>query len=228
LPSTPTYHIPLNYNIQSDRPPTNQVPHPLHRPHKLLTSTSLARLPLGCAIRRSFRLALARHRIQIATVTALLFLVFYIRQLITSHAATNAAIPGLVSHTLDKLAEQATLHAQDKEDYPESFIGIGQLRDDVLRHEHSFKKREAIWNRVRKVVEMNANVRSSQREGRNGEISRVWEWVGAVGSLESGERRRKSGRVSWGVYDERSSPVSGSDGGPEVVQMKWQEGRPIY
>lgn len=76
---------------------------------------------------------------------------------------------------------------------------------------------------------MNANVRSSQREGRNGEISRVWEWIGAVGNLEGvGERRRKSGRVSWGVYDERSSPVSGSDGGPEMVQQKWQEGRPIY
>jgi hypothetical protein len=133
-----------------------------------------------------------------------------------------------VSLTLDKLNEQATLHAQDKEDYPEPFISIGQLRDDVLRREHSFAKREAIWKKVRKVVEMNANVRSSQREDRNGEISRVWEWVGAVGNLETGERRRKSGRVSWGVYDEHSSPISGSDGGPEVVQMKWQEGRPIY
>ena len=84
---------------------------------------------------------------------------------------------------------------------------------------------------MRKVVEMNSNVRSSQRESRNGEISRVWEWVGAIGNLESGgEGRRKSGRgrVSWGVYDECSSPVSGSDGGPEAMQLKWQEGRPIY
>ncbi len=133
-----------------------------------------------------------------------------------------------MSLTLDKLAEQATLHAHDKEDYPEPFISIGQLRDDVLRHEHNFRKREAIWQKVRNVVEMNANIRSSQRESRNGEISRVWEWVGAVGNLESGERRRKSGRVSWGVHDERSSPVSGNDGGPEVVNQKWQEGRPIY
>jgi len=104
------------------------------------------------------------------------------------------------------------------------------MRDDVLRDEHSIKKREALWNRVKRIVEMNANVRSSQREARNGEISRAWEWIGAVGNLDSGEgpRRRKSGRVSWGVYDEMSSPVSGTDGGPEVVQMKWQEGRPIY
>jgi hypothetical protein len=130
--------------------------------------------------------------------------------------------------TLDRLATQATLHVQDKEDYPESWISIGQLRDDVLREEHSLRKREALWNKVKKVVEMNANVRSSQRESRSGEISRVWEWIGAVGGIESGERRRKSGRVSWGVYDDKSSPVSGNDGGPEMVQNKWQEPRPIY
>jgi hypothetical protein len=160
----------------------------------------------------------------------MVILILYTRRLLTSRAATNAAIPILVSHTLDRLSEQASLHVKDKDGYPESWISIGQLRDDVLRHEHSISKREAVWARVRKVVETNANVRASQREGRNGEISRVWEWIGAVGSLENGGdmRRRKSGRVSWGVYDEMSSPVSGSDGGPEAVQMKWQEGRPIY
>jgi hypothetical protein len=129
-----------------------------------------------------------------------------------------------VSLTLDRLANQAALHAQDKEAFPESWISIGQLRDDVLRDEHSISKREKLWAKVRNVVEMNANVRSSQRESRSGEISRVWEWIGAVGGLENREReRRKSGRVSWGVYDEHSSPVSGMDAGP-----KWEEPRPIY
>jgi hypothetical protein len=156
-------------------------------------------------------------------------LFFYARSTLQSRAAMKAAVPHLVSTTLDRLASQAALSQQDSESYPENWISIGQLRDDVLRDEHSLKKREALWNKVRNVVEMNANVRSSQREGRNGEISRVWEWIGAVGNFEGGgERRRKSGRVSWGVYDERSSPVSGTDGGPEVVQSKWQEGRPIY
>jgi len=97
------------------------------------------------------------------------------------------------------------------------------LRDDVLRDEHSIRKREALWNKVKRVVEMNANVRSSQREGRNGEISRVWEWIGAVAALDGEGKRRKSGRVSWGAYDENSSPVSGMDDGP-----KWEESRPIY
>jgi hypothetical protein len=156
------------------------------------------------------------------------FVILYIRHVFTSRAADNAAVPHLVSLTLDRLVTQATLHVQDKEDYPEGWISIGQLRDDILREQHSLRKREALWNKVKKVVEMNANVRASQRESRSGEISRVWEWIGAVGEIDGGERRRKSGRVSWGVFDDKSSPVSGSDGGPEMVQSKWQEGRPIY
>ncbi|TVY37513.1 Inner nuclear membrane protein [Lachnellula subtilissima] len=194
----------------------------------LLSSTSLARLPFTCALKRSFRLTLARHRLKIATLAILALVIFYIRHLFTSRAADNAAVPHLVSLTLDRLATQATLHVQDKEDYPEGWISIGQLRDDVLRDQHSLRKREALWSKVKKVVEMNANVRASQRESRSGEISRVWEWIGAVGEIDGLEKRRKSGRVSWGAFGDRSSPVSGSDGGPEIVQAKWQEGRPIY
>jgi len=171
----------------------------------------------------------ARHRLEIATLSLIAALIFYARYKYASYTATVAQVPHLVSLTLDRLASQAALHAQDKESFPERWISIGQLRDDVLRDEHSVSKREALWSRVRKIVEMNANVRASQREDRNGEISRVWEWIGAVGGIESGEeRRRKSGRVSWGAYGDSSSPVSGSDGGPEIVQQKWLEGRPIY
>jgi len=197
--------------------------------HLLISSTSLIRVPLSCQLRRNLRLTLARYRLQIISVLGLVAIFLYFRAAIISRSAANAQIPHLVSLTLDRLATQAALHAQDREGIPEGWISIGQLRDDVLRDEHSIRKREALWTKVRAVVEMNANVRSSQREGRNGVISRVWEWIGAVPSLESGgERRRKSGRVSWGVYDDRSSPVSGNDGGPQVVQSKWEEGRPIY
>lgn len=207
---------------------TNQIRHIFYRNRIHLTSTSLARLPFGCTVRRSFRLALARHSLKLVSLILLVATYFYAQHHRSSRKAASAAIPNLVALTLERLALQATLHAQDKEGVPENWISIGQLRDDVLRSEHNPRKREAIWQNVKRVVEMNSNVRASQREGRNGEISRVWEWIGALGDLESGERRRKSGRVSWGVYDERSSPVSGSDGGPEIVQQKWQEGRPIY
>jgi hypothetical protein len=155
----------------------------------------------------------------------------YVRYKYQERIRINAAIPQLVSLTLDRLATQAARHVADKEAWPENYISISQLRDDVLRDEHSLSKRNAIWQKVRNVVEMNANVRSSQRQDRNGEIQRVWEWIGNTASIEGKEERderRKSGRVSWGAFGDASSPVSGSDGGPEVVQMKWAEGRPIY
>lgn len=174
---------------------------------------------------------MARHRLQLTLLSALIAFVFYLKHSYASRIATAAAVPNLVSLTLDRLSAQAALHAQDKGTFPEPWISIGQLRDDVLRDEHSISKREALWARVRKIVEMNANIRSSQREGRSGEISRVWEWIGAVGPIESpdGDRgRRKSGRVSWGTYGDASSPVSGTDAGPESVQAKWEESRPIY
>lgn len=95
----------------------------------------------------------------------------------------------------------------------------------MLRDEHSIVKRENLWSKVRKVVEMNANVRAGQRESRNGEISRVWEWIGNVVpvTLPEGSLKKKSGRVSFGTFGEAATPVSGDDGGP-----RWTESRPIY
>lgn len=150
----------------------------------------------------------------------------WVRAYLASRKSTKALVQELVAITLGRLQNQVALYQQNPETYPETFISIGQLRDDVLRDMHSVRRREQVWKDVRNVVEMNANVRSSQRESRNGEISRVWEWIGAVG-IENGEGRRRSGRqsgrVSWGVYDDNSSPVSGTDNGP-----RWEESRPIY
>lgn len=104
------------------------------------------------------------------------------------------------------------------------------MRDDVLRDEFSPKRRESIWKRVKAVVEANANVRPSVREGRAGEVSRVWEWIGSVALMEdawSGEKR-KGGRYS---YSPLAAPdgIDTSGGKGEVVGMrKWNEGHPIY
>lgn len=159
---------------------------------------------------------MARHRLQIGILTLLATLLLYVRHKYTTHLAITAAIPQLVSLTLDRLATQAARHASDPVAFPESYIPISQLRDDVLRDEHSLSKRARVWQKVRAVVEMNANVRAAQRQDRNGDIARVWEWIGAVAPVgdEEREARRKSGRVSWGRFGDASSPVSGTDDGP--------------
>lgn len=148
-------------------------------------------------------------------------------------------MPSLVSTALDRLATQAALHARG--DAAESWISVGQLRDDILRDVFSDIRRERMWTRVRAIVERNANVRASVREGRGGDVSRVWEWIGSIQLLnESYTDRKRSGmkRVSFGGLVEDETP-SGRPLSPEgreevaaangmVEQRKWDEGRPIY
>lgn len=224
----------------SNRPSTNQIPcaHHRHRKHRTLTSTSLARLPLGCAARRSARLTLARYRIELAGLILLASAVAAARKRLADLRDDHAKVPTLVATTLDRLATQAALYSQGAG--PESWISVGQLRDDVLRDEFSAKRRERLWKRVKAVVEMNANVRASVREGRGGDVSRVWEWIGSVGFIEDAwavSGRRESSRLSLGPVI-GSSPVVSVEGngtgngngnaGREMGQRRWDEGRPMY
>ena len=148
----------------------------------------------------------------------------------TTQRLTAARIPGLVSLSLERLADQAARAGEGGE----RGILAAQLRDDILRDEWDVSRREKVWERVRDVVARNANVRASRREVGGGEVGRVWEWIGAVDALllpfgEDG--RRGSGRPSLG------RPGS-EDGGKmletaprerDMVQKGgWMESRPIY
>lgn len=157
------------------------------------------------------------------------------RSEISARQDAKARVPSLVAMTLDRLATQAGLY--NRGDAAEPWISVGQLRDDVLRDEFSAARREDIWKKVKAVVELNANVRASVREGRGGDVSRVWEWIGSLSLLGGEEQqhhtlsgpRRSSARVSWigaGPSEgEREIPQRGR----EVLETrKWDEGRPIY
>ena len=154
--------------------------------------------------------------------------------MIRTARSDTARIPSLVATTLDRLATQAALHARG--DAAESWISVGQLRDDVLRDEFSDKRRESLWKRVSAVVEKNANVRASVRESRSGDVSKVWEWIGSVGLLDESWSDRRSGggkRVSFGGVVDEGTPDGGRDGTPSggremIEQRKWDEGRPLY
>lgn len=136
------------------------------------------------------------------------------------HVATTAQIPALVDLVLGRLANQKELGEEDIDD---PWLFLPNLRDDVLRSVHSLSEREHIWQKVRAVVELNSNVRTSQREGRSGEVGRAWEWIGPVAG--EGARRRRSGRVSFGP-DAKIEDTPESKETPEV--KKWDEPRPIY
>ncbi|KAL8799755.1 MAG: hypothetical protein Q9182_005661 [Xanthomendoza sp. 2 TL-2023] len=226
------------YHLRRSDIATNQIISPYCSHRSFLASSSLARIPLSCGVRRSVRLAVARHRIQIAVLMFIAYIISYARSRIITFRSEIARVPTLVSTTLDRLATQAALYSRG--DAPESWISIGQLRDDVLRNEFSAKRREALWKRVRAVVEMNANVRASERELRAGDVSRVWEWIGNLGLVDDvwAEGGRRSG-LRFRLGDQRTdsfTPHGGSDMPPEIElgsngtaeKRHWDEGRPIY
>ncbi len=164
---------------------------------------------------------------------AIVVAVLLARNYILSLRQMKAQVPELVRLTLDRLATQAALHAQNELAVPEPWISSSQLRDDVLRDEFSARRRKELWQRVQDVVEMNANVRASVRENRLGEVSRVWEWIGSVGALEDGPSggRRQSGRFSLGSVAPESSPTPpafSSEINRPLTARHWDEGRPVY
>lgn len=158
----------------------------------------------------------------------LLFAVAYGRSRLMDYRQATAQIPTLVNTTLDRLATQAALAVEGRVD--ESFISIGQLRDDVLRATFSAAERERVWKGVRAIVEGNANVRVSTREaGRTGEMSRVWEWIGPLNLAPGLEGRRSGGLIEEGPSSAAVDRDQHREGGKQMAETrKWDEGRPIY
>lgn len=186
-----------------------------------LSSSSLARLSLTCAAKRSFRLGLERYRLPVGALGSLVALYFYLRARYRSHKAEAAKLPGLVDLVLARLAAQKELGEEEVDD---PWLFLPNLRDDVLRSIHSLSVRDRIWAKVKVIVEQNSNVRTGQREGRSGEVGRAWEWIGPIGG--DSVRRRRSGRVSLGAdVKSEESPVMSEKTAPP---SKWEGARPLY
>lgn len=134
----------------------------------------------------------------------------------------------LASFAMDQLKTQAAYHAQDAYRYPEGFISMSQLRDDILRDEFSAKRRQKLWERVQRKVEQNSNVRPSVRENRAGDVSRVWEWVGAIGAIEDRDVKNHQ-RLTGSDSDALTRGSSELKVKDEMMESKaWDEGRAIY
>ncbi|KAI5920003.1 Man1-Src1p-C-terminal domain-containing protein [Camillea tinctor] len=192
---------------------------PASVPNTYLTSTSLARIPIGCTVRRTIRLRLARHRFQISLLIAALATAVWARSRLRANRAAAAQVPALVDLVLERLARQKRLGDEELDD---AWLFLPNLRDDVLRSVHSLAQRERIWQRVKRVVEQNSNVRTSQREGRSGEVGRAWEWIGPTAG--DGPRRRKS--IGGRARDENED---GDDAANKAqVHQKWEESRPVF
>lgn len=199
-----------------------------------LSSTSLAFVPFGCAIRGWVRQSLERNIWKFVVVTVCAAAGFYGRYSIRYSRETEVKAKKLASDTFDRLSDHASHHNDDPGRYPELGISMTQLRDDILRNEFSSSRRQKLWEKVQQKVEHNSNVRAAVREGRSGDIARMWEWIGPVRRLEDeyGSGRRDSSRVSLGPVIGSSPPEmtpSTENSRHEMKELKiWDEGRPYY
>jgi hypothetical protein len=158
----------------------------------------------------------------------------YGRHRITDGRYTDTKAKQLAGFALQKLSEQASLHAMDPVAWGESYISMAQLRDDILRDEFSASRRTKLWEKVQKKVESNSNVRPMVREGRTGDVGRVWEWIGAIGAIDKTPHsdRRKSGGFRdslGGIAGEKFlEPGSVEKKNEDRTLGKWEEKQAYY
>lgn len=191
---------------------------------RILRSISLAHVGLGCAIRRSVRVTLERYIQQLVLLILLVASALYGRYAITDARTTEARAKQLAGVTLERLASQAAWARHEGGD-AENFISVAQLRDDVLRDEFSSKRRQQLWQKVQMKVEGNSNIRSMVREGRSGEVGRVWEWIGSLGAIESPRRDTKSIEGGSAVKEEIKESLVRAGASP---REGWNGARPQY
>ncbi|KAJ4295838.1 inner nuclear membrane protein enriched at telomere/subtelomere region [Collariella sp. IMI 366227] len=86
-----------------------------------------------------------------------LFTILHARRRFLRNRALAAQIPGLVDQVLERLAAQKEVAFDAADESEDAFLFLPNLRDDVLRSLHSLKERDALWQRVRAVVEQNSN-----------------------------------------------------------------------
>ncbi|KAL7271456.1 inner nuclear membrane protein enriched at telomere/subtelomere region [Rhizina undulata] len=160
-----------------------------------LRTTSLASVPLICAIRLSITGSVSRYRNELAGLILLFFLLSFLRLILSKNRTYQQQVTKLVHIALAHLAEQASIEE-------EPFIAIPHLRDQVLAEEFDPERRKKLWSGVQKVVELNSNVRVGEREVQ-GEVMRVWSWIGRRVATPRVVKEEDFGGRQWGVEGRR-------------------------
>ncbi|KAK9767713.1 hypothetical protein K7432_002279 [Basidiobolus ranarum] len=135
--------------------------------------------PLGCRIKKKFSEFIHKHLQELGGITLIIGLVFYIRYRYQDYKNEAKLATELVDTVLNRLVDQEHYHYVDPVQHPTNVLSVSQLRDTLLSSEHNHVRRQRIWEKVRRVVEANSNVRAGKMEIK-GEPHRVWEWVGTA------------------------------------------------
>lgn len=144
---------------------------------RFFRSTSLANISVTCAIKRSVIVRINHHWGKLLTtiIGGITYLIG--RRWFVSREERRQRAVRLASIAIARLKRQRQLAHDDDRGRTSLSVPVPQLRDEVQSEVTSLDMRKRVWKDVELLVETNANVRARQSEV-EGEIMRVWEWVG--------------------------------------------------
>ncbi len=163
---------------------------------KVIRSTSFANLSAYCRCKNLVTELCFKYR---KTVLGLLLLIssyIYIKFKITNYRILEGESTRFVRIVISRLAKQHVDSDKDSRGFTERYIAVSQLRDILLFDDgnqgEGFRKvnKDTLWEKVCKSVEGNSNVRARQMEV-NGEIMRVWEWVGDASLFDNSNSKKQ-------------------------------------
>lgn len=143
----------------------------------MLRSTSQARVPLFCAVKLSVLHRLQAHRGKVISVLLVLVAIVSTRQWQAARHRRRAHAERLASLAIARLKAQRAQALADERGRTPRAVPVPHLRDEIQSDVKQLAARKRTWRDVEVQVETNANVRARQSEV-DGEIMRVWEWVG--------------------------------------------------
>lgn len=145
-----------------------------------------------CTVKVKARDAWMEWRRALIGSALLVLSMLFFRRRQAHNVVENERVAALVQIALDLLRNQELAHHTDPVTAPQPYLSSLQLRDLILQDEHSVGIRRRLWERVERVVEGNANVRTNLEEVEGGDELRVWRWVGSAGAISPGSGGRKN------------------------------------
>ncbi|PCH38229.1 hypothetical protein WOLCODRAFT_136117 [Wolfiporia cocos MD-104 SS10] len=143
-------------------------------------------MSLDCALKVKARECWAEWNRSILGSALLVLGVLHLKRRRAQSVVEHERVASLVQIALDLLRNQELAHHTDPVTAPQPYLSSLQLRDLILQDEHSISARQRLWERVERVVEGNANVRTNLEEVQGGDELRVWRWVGSAGAISAG------------------------------------------
>ncbi|KAG8981693.1 inner nuclear membrane protein enriched at telomere/subtelomere region [Tulasnella sp. JGI-2019a] len=145
---------------------------------------------LACRLRVEARNTWATYRNHVFGLLGSFLSLYIFRRRRINNAIEDAKVKDLVEEALDTLEDREAAYHADPVSVTEPYVVPIHLRDLILRDEHSPSGRQRVWEKVMKVVEGNANVRTNMEEVR-GEDTKVWRWIGSTTSTPIAREKRR-------------------------------------